>query len=296
MISDPFPDVSFIHQGRLLEAEAIEGGRRANEFSMSPLVDLEFFDEAPVGNVPVDDIQETEERVQCVEHYVPFAKRAFEERGLVYPFCAQSSRASLQPLPGHEVLARRCAEFAGDVGIGNPTAKKFESRAFRALHRLIGGWAVSVGTPRTGKTGPAKAVTAFRSLLRSTEIGAYKNPDPSHSGDYGVDAVYVLGREWGGPVVFLQAKNSSFDRAKFAEHLTRASFALQEWFGHRIDTVRNVITVFAVNTVLTTDLKHSAFADCGLGSGYHVLDSVDILFAETESVDARSRRDELIEF
>ncbi len=111
-----------------------------------------------------------------------------------------------------------------------------------------------------------------------------------------MDAVYVLGREWGGPLVFLQAKNSSFDRAKFAEHLTRASFALQEWFGHRIDTVRNVITVFAVNTVLTTDLKHSAFADCGLGSGYHVLDSVDILFAETESVDARSRRDELIEF
>jgi hypothetical protein len=295
MISDPFPDVSFIHQGRLLEVEAIEGGRRADEFSMSPLVDLEFFDEAPVGNVPVDDIQETEERIQCVEHYVPFAKRAFEERGLVYPFGAQRSRASLQPLPGHEVLARRCAGLAGHVGVGNRTAKKFESRAFRALHRLIGGWAVSVGTPRTGKTGPAKAVTAFRSLLRSTEIGAYKNPDPSHSGDYGVDAVYVLGREWGGPVVFLQAKNSSFDRAKFGGDLMRVSDALQEWFGHRIDKVRKVVTVCAVNTVLTSELKQRAFAACSDASGYHILDSVDILFAETKTAHAPVDVEEVIE-
>jgi hypothetical protein len=111
-----------------------------------------------------------------------------------------------------------------------------------------------------------------------------------------MDAICILGREWGGPLVFLQAKNSSFDRAKFAGDLLRVSDALQEWFGHRIDKVRSVITVCAVNTVLTTDLKHRAFTACSAGSGYHILDSVDILFAETESVDARTRRDELIEF
>ena len=57
-----FPDLSFVQQGRLLEIEAIEGGRQSNEFSTCPSTELSE-DDGPVGLTSADDIQETEERV-----------------------------------------------------------------------------------------------------------------------------------------------------------------------------------------------------------------------------------------
>ena len=295
MISAPFPNVSFIQDARLLEVEAVYGGRRADAFSTSPVNGLAL-DEAPVANVAADDIQETEERVQLLSQYVPFAEQAFEERGLTYPFIIQDDRASLGALPGHKGLAETCAELSGCVGIGSGRAKEFECRAFRALHRLVGGWGVCVGHPRRNHAGLKRAVSQFRALLRKAEAGQYMRKSHAASGDYGMDAAWILGREWGGPLIFLQAKNAPFDREKFGADVLRASDALQEWFGHRVDKLRQVIVVCAVNTVLTTELKEKAFAACVGSAGYHIFDCVDIVLAETRTPDHILARDTATEF
>ena len=274
-----FPDLSFVQQGRLLEIEAIEGGRQSNEFSTCPSGVLSE-DDVPVGLTFADDIQETEERVSDLQKYVPYAQCAFKQRGLTYPFRISSNRASLEGVSIHADLARDCADLSAGVGIGNKVAKQFELRAFRALHELIGGWAVCVGAPRNDRTGCRRAVAKFRDLLRDFERGTYENPNPPRSGDYGMDGVWILGREWGGPVVFLQVKNSYFDIEKFSSDFFRQSDALWQWFGKRLDQRRTVITVVALNTILTVEQKEAAFEAPKAGCGYHIIDCVDILFAE----------------
>ena len=279
-----FPSLSFVQQGRLLEIEAIEGGRQSNEFSTCPSAELSE-DDGPVGLTSTDDIQETEERVNDLQMYVPYAQRAFKQRGLIYPFRISSNRASLEDVAIHADLARDCAGLSADVGVGNKVAKQFELRAFRALHELIGGWAVCVGTPRNDGTGCRRAVAQFRNLLRDFERGTYENPNPPKSGEYGMDGVWILGREWGGPVVLLQVKNSFFDTEKFSSDFFRQSDALRQWFGKRLDQRRAVITVVALNTILTVEQKEAAFEASKAGSGYHIIDSVDILFAERRGTD-----------
>lgn len=274
-----FPDLSFVQQGRLLEIEAIEGGRQSNEFSTCPSAALGE-DDGPVGLTPTDDIQETEERVDDLQMYVPYAQRAFKQRGLIYPFRISSNGASLEDVPIHADLARDCAGLSADMGVGDKVARQFELRSFRALHELIGGWAVCVGAPRNDGTGCRRAVAKFRHLLRDFERGAYQNPNPPNSGDYGMDGVWILGREWGGPVVLLQVKNSFFDTEKFSSDFFRQSDALRQWFGKRLDQRRAVITVVALNTILTVEQKEAAFEASKAGSGYHIIDCVDILFAE----------------
>lgn len=241
----------------------------------------DFADDAPVGSVATDDIQEMEGRVANLQKYVPYAKKAFAERGLTYPFKTTANMATLESLPGQRSFAIECAQLSSAVGIGGSVAKKFEVRAFRALHRLIGGWAVCVGAPREKGTGCRRAVRAFRDQLNKVELGRYCNTDPPRSGDYRMDGIWLLGREWGGPLVYFQAKNSLFDPDRFAGDLLRLSDSLNEWFGRPLDKYREVIQVCAVNTILTTELKEDAFHACKAGCGYHILDGVDILFAET---------------
>ena len=103
----------------------------------------------------------------------------------------------------------------------------------------------------------------------------------STGGDFGLDAFLILGRTWGGPLFFVQAKNSSFDRGKCTSDLARLSDALQEWFGRHVDKFRSVIPVVAMNTVLTLELKEKAFHACNAGAGFHILDAVDVIHAET---------------
>jgi hypothetical protein len=286
-------DTAFIQGGRELEVEAVSG-----QFSPAALIapaDVQRGDcggaLAPDGYVPY-----MEERVAVLQEYVPHAAKAFKQRRLTYPFQISDNQDFLEVLPGQEELARTCAELSECVGIGQKTAKQFELRAFRSLHRLIAGWAVCVGSPRACRKGSRRAVTAFRNLLAPDyERGTYQNPNPPNSGDHGADAIWILGREWGGPVVLLQVKNSLFDPDRFAGDLVRQSDALQEWFGRRVDQCRAVITVCAVNSVLTIELKEAAFQACKAGCGYHLLDSVDILLAETRRDDLSRARDWCLE-
>ncbi len=285
MTAVPFPtDVSYIQAGRDLEVEAIEPGRRSNEFSMAPSLDeADDLDESPIAFTPLDDIIEAEERPSILSRYLPHAQKAFSERHLVYPFVLSSRRDSLQIIPGARILAESCAELSRMVGKGSSDgqlAKEFEKRAATALHRLIGGWGVCIGAPRDNGMGPKRAVQAFRSLL-TDEIGPYQAPKPPRNGDFGADAVWILGRTWGGPVVMFQAKNAGFSIRDIPTEFSRASDVLLEWFGKRINQHRAVISVFAVNTVFTRELKERAFESNGNQRGYHIIDAVDILHAET---------------
>jgi hypothetical protein len=271
----PFPtNISFIDEGRKLEAEAFDRGRRSNQISMRVLVSEGPFDGMPSE----DDIQETEERLATLKQYVPYAQEAFRDRGLVYPFQTATDENSLTPLEGNEDLARRCAELSDLVGRDNSEgrlAKGFETRAVRALHKFIGGWAVSVGSPRADRSGPRAAVERFRNMLQ-TDKGDYQPAQYPPAGDLGADAIWILGREWAGPIIYLQAKNSAFSIRAIPPEFHRARDILYEWFGRRMDS-RALINVFAVNTILTRELKESGF----LAGGIHLLDAADILTAES---------------
>src|SRR5258705_68155 len=243
----PFPrDVSFIQNGRRLEVEAVLGGRRSNELSMT---------QSSNEVLPTEeDAQETDERLQLLTSYVPFMNMAFDERGLAYPFARSHGGDALSVSPRSIALATRCAELSEMVGKGNgalPIAKNFEKRAVGALHSLIGGWAVCVGHPRDDGTGLAKAVRAFRSLIRNDGNPFDGKKEYSPGGDLGADAFWVLGRSWSGPIIYFQAKNTQFSIDDVPGEFFRVSDVLLEWFGRRLDQGRSLIRVFGVNSVLT---------------------------------------------
>ena len=288
-MTEPFPiDVTFIQDGRLLEVEAFDSGRRSNQIAAVP-------DEGLLSLAADDDIVETEERIKTVATYVPYAQAAFDGRDLKYPFRQSLEGDSLRPLEGMEAFAKRCSELSDLVGKNNyegRLAKLFERRAVEALHRFIGGWAVNVGAPRDDRSGPKKAVRRFREIL-GNDRGDFVPTAYSKAGDLGADGVWVLGKVWGGPIVFLQAKNCPFSIRDIPEEFNRAADILYEWFGRRIANCRTVIRVYAVNTLLTSTLKDRVFQAGGGGSCIHVLDAADILAAEELPSNYKDLRDEL---
>jgi hypothetical protein len=100
-----------------------------------------------------------------------------------------------------------------------------------------------------------------------------------------LDAVWILGRSWGGPILALQAKNAEFSITDLPQEFMRISEVLLPWFGRRIDQRRATVPIYAVNTVLTTEMKEKAFEACGGQRGLHILDAVDVLLAEQSPKD-----------
>jgi hypothetical protein len=272
-------DLSFIQNGRQMEIDAIESGRRLLKDDSAALK-------------PEDDIQETAERARVLDKYLPHAEAAFRERQLTYPFQRSTNRDSLAVIPGRGHFAGKCVELTELVGRSNAadtSAKRFEVRAVQALHRLIGGWAVCVGSPREDGTGAERAVTAFRRLLEAEKGDHWRAAYPA-GGDFGADAFWILGRSWGGPVMYFQAKNTAFSLRNAPPEFLRISEVLREWFGRRIDQRRAVVPVYAVNTIFTRGLKERVF-EAGGGKGYHVLDAADILYAEALPRNFKTTRD-----
>jgi hypothetical protein len=275
-----FPtDLSFIERGRGAEIEAVEGGRTGMEFSTAPdLPNALAFDEKTIAFRPVDDILEMEEREMALSEYVPYAQRAFADREIAYPFGRREYTSRLEVLPGLETVAEKCADLGRMVGIGNRTAKDFEVRAVKALHKLMGGWAVCLGSPRQEATGPERAVRKLRELIPRERGDFFRSEYPAN-GDLGADAIWILGRSWGGPIVYFQAKNSAFSIRDIPGEFMRPSDVLLDWFGRRIDVSRRLIMVYGVNTILSTEMKERAF-QASSGNGCHIIDAVDIVHAE----------------
>lgn len=273
-----YPDLSFVSIARDLEVEAVDGGRALSEITLDPGIDEEGEDAAVLGR-SVDSVDKTEERTKAVRQYENYARKAFEQRGLTYPFQLSVAGDSLEVLPGAVTIAKRTAELSSMVRQGDKIAKLFETTAFRALHALAGGWGVCTGHPRERPGGPGKAIPRFRSLLQDWEIGKELPGVVARSGDHGADGFLVMGRSWGGPVFFFQAKNVNFSTKEFPSEFLRMSDILNDWFGLRIDRYRRVVPVLAVNTVLTLEDKSVAF-EAGGPHGLHFVDAVDILCFE----------------
>jgi hypothetical protein len=290
-----FPDLSFVEIARELEVEAVDGGRASNELTLDPGIADEGED-APVVGRSIDDVEETQERTQAVKQYGDYARRAFEQRGLTYPFQASAAGDSLEVLPGAMRLAKRTAELSSMVRQGDKTAKLFEKTAFRTLHALAGGWGVCMGHPRERPGGPRKAIPRFRELLQDWECGSEWPGSIARSGDHGADGFLVLGRCWGGPVFFFQAKNVNFSIREYPTEFGRMSEIFNDWFGTRIDHFRGVVPVFAVNTVLTIENKAAAFQAGGVHGGVHIIDAVDILCFEFVGSDHPCRKADCVIF
>ena len=280
----PFPpDVSWIQEGRSLEVEAIAPGQSTARLMGTPsqgTVD----EEASVVMSEVSEIQDVESRVRLLEVYVPHARQAFRDRELRYPFTNVAYGSSLTVLPGSMELAKSAAELTELVSRGGPSAKEFEVRATRALRRLVGGWAVCVGFPREDTElygGMEKAVMGFRKLLEK-ERGDFLPDCWPPGGDDGLDAIFLLGRSWGGPLVLLQSKNSSFEIKHLPTEFLRMSDICHTWFGRPIAKGRAVVPVYAVNSVLTHEMKECVYA---AGNECHIIDAVDILLAESLPAD-----------
>ena len=278
-----FPDLSFIDTGRRVEVEAVEGGRAMNEFTVDPESGGND-EEVRVLGKAVDDMEETGERVQTLQEYVPHARSAFQQRGLTYPFDTSLGGDSLSVLPGHADTARLAAKLSAAVSQGKAIAKEFEMRAFRALQLFLGGWGVCVGAPRDDGQGPEAAIRRFRALLEAWEVGQDWPADFARSGDYGADGFVILGRGWGGPVVFFQSKNTSFSLKDFPEEFARMSEVFNDWFGRRVNRYRTVVPVCALNTVLTIEQKER-IAEARGPLGGHIIDAADILGAELGSIE-----------
>jgi hypothetical protein len=278
------PNLEFIDIGRRLEVEAIDGGRRQSELTVDPSASGVFSldtEEEPVLFKSVDDVQEHEEEEQSASRYAEYAQLAFSQRGLTYPFAPDATSSSLEVIAGQDLLASTIADLARIVRLGKADAKRFEKRAFRALWRLIGGWGVSVGSPREQQgIGEQAAVEQFRQYLQHSEVGEHWPDDFSPNGDRGADGFIILGRKWGGPLVFFQCKNTEADVEKAAAEFLQVSRIIEDWFGKRHNQTRQTIRVVAFNTVLTLATKEELFRNAGEGSGMHILDSVDILCAE----------------
>jgi len=284
-------DLSFIDQARALEVEAIDSGRSTSEFALAPggsNLDAEVGEgeEEALHGRPVDDVIELDERLRDLPQYVELARIAFQQRGLSYPFEIDDSLQSLITRRGTDEFARAVAQLSRIIRQGNPEASKFEKRAFRALHRLVGGWGVCVGAPRVAAAmGAEKSIRLYRSLLLPHEKSGHWPKEFSPNGDNGADGFLILGRAWGGPVAFYQSKNTGFDLESHPEEFSRIPAVAEDWFGKKLNAARRVIPVLALNTVLTIELKEKIYTEPGETSGVHIIDAVDILAAESVPVD-----------
>ena len=52
------------------------------------------------SDVSVDSVEKTEERTKAVRQYENYARKAFQQRGLTYPFQLSAAGDSLEVLPG----------------------------------------------------------------------------------------------------------------------------------------------------------------------------------------------------
>ena len=281
-------DLSFIDEARALEVEAIEPGCTRCDFTFAPGqaslgVAVSENDEEALNGRPVDDVIEIGERIRDLPRYVDLAKVAFQQRGLEYPFEIDESRQSLALLRGGRRLASKVADLSRIVRHGQKDAANFEKRAFRSLHKLIGGWGVCVGAPREAlQMGEERTIRKFRDYLLPHECGSEWPTDFSPNGDHGADGFIILGRGWGGPIAFYQSKNTGFDLENYPEEFGRIPAIAEAWFGKKVDLGRQVIPVLALNTVLTIDLKEKIYSERGR-HGVHIIDAVDILAAEEVS-------------
>ena len=268
-------DLSNVDVATDIEHEAVYGGVPATAVSLVPAGALDTDDDRIFGR-PADDVIESDERKRALEFYVPYAEQAFQERGLRYPFRIIGSGRSLTVVEEHRPTATRLCELSGLRGKGGASAKQFERLGFRTLHSFVGGWAAHVGFPRDGRTGTPDAIRSFRNRLSSVERGGGA-VDPQSAGDHSADGFIILGRRWGGPLVFYQSKNSQFDVNGDHVDLMLADAAIERWFGRRLN--RQVLSVLAVNSVLTLQRKEQAF-EMRSRCPHHILDVVDVLAFE----------------
>jgi hypothetical protein len=285
-------DLSFAESARALEVDAIEGGRSLNEFTLDPQTSVND-EEVPVLGRSVDDAEETAERVSLIRRFLEYARLAYEQRGLVYPFQSAAGGDSLEIVPGHEPVAKRCAEISAMIRKGQPISKQFEETAFRALQKLVGGWAVCIGAPRRNGTGAELAIREFRRCLTRWETGGSWPSDFARNGDHGADGFIILGRAWGGPIVFFQAKNTNLDIKDHPEEFARHPEIIHDWFGKRWNQHRIIIPIIATNSVLTLEMKDRFFEARG-NSAVHMIDAVDILYTEVGSPRHHLRRQQCI--
>jgi hypothetical protein len=280
------PDLSFIDPSRAIEVEAVDAGRATSEFTLSPAPgnfqpEVGEDEEESIHGRPVDDVQEVAERRKELPQYIELARLAFQQRGLEYPFYLDASQQSLAINPALALLAEATAGLSRIIRLGNPEASRFEKRAFRALHRALGGWGVCIGSPRVNEgVGAERAIRWFRERLASWESGAHWPVDFGRNGDKGADGFVILGRYWGGPIAFYQSKNTGFDLQSHPEEFSRIPSITEDWFGRKLTQGRCIIPVLALNTVLTIELKERIFAERGECKGVHIVDAVDILAAE----------------
>jgi hypothetical protein len=285
-------DLSFVESARALEVDAMEGGRPLNEFTIDPQTSAND-EEVPIMGRSVDDAEETAERVALVQQFLPYARYAYEQRGLVYPFQRSGAGDSFEIVPGQEQIAKRSASLSGMIRKGQPVSKEFEQEAFKALHKLVGGWGICVGAPRQNGTGAKAAIEDFRKSLLNWEKGDAWPQDFAKNGDHGADGFIILGRGWAGPMIFYQAKNTNFDLKDHPEEFSRMSENLHDWFGKRWDHHRKLIPVFAINSILTFEMKDRIFEARGT-AGVQMLDAVDILCAEFTGPQHQCRRRQCI--
>lgn len=278
-------DLSFVDLGREAEVEVVDTGRSLCEFTLAPgptslTAEIGEGEEDAVHGRPVDDVLDADERLRDLPRYVAMAQIAFQERGLVYPFEVSASHDGLTIKRGEGALAVKVADLSRIVRQGIPTAARFEKRAFRAAQKWIGGWGMCVGAPReTRGIGGEKAIRHFRGQLLRHEAGGYWPDNFTRNGDEGADGFLILGRGWGGPIVYYQSKNTSFDLESYPEEFGRMPSVMEDWFGRKLNTGRRVIPVLALNTILTIALKEQIFEARG-EAGVHILDAVDILASE----------------
>ncbi len=285
----PSLDLSYIDEARALEVEAVDTGRGTSEFTFAPGAsnfgaDVRENDEEALHGRPVDDLLEIDERLIDLPRYVDLAKIAFHQRGLTYPFEVDESHQALTINPSLARFALKVADLSRVIRHGNPDASKFEKRAFRALHKLMGGWGMCVGSPRENpKMGAEKTIRHYRSKLLPYEHGPSWPKDFSSNGDAGADGFLILGRAWGGPIAFYQSKNTGFDLEAHPEEFSRIPAIAEDWFGKKVNDGRRIIPILALNTVLTIDLKERIYSSRG-EQGVHIIDAVDILATETAAL------------
>jgi hypothetical protein len=281
------PDLEFVNVGRRLEVEAVDGGRSQSELTVDPNVSGTTTgedEEEPVLLRSVDDAEERSEEEQAVEQFSEYAQQAYSQRDLIYPFAVGSAKNALEVIAGRKGDASAVADLARMVRFGGDIAKQFEKRAFRALWSLVGGWAVSVGAPHEAAgLGEEAAINKFRDLLYKCEAGEAWPETYGKNSDRGADGFIVLGRQWGGPLVFYQCKNTEANIEKVADELIQIPRILEDWFGRKYNQCRQIIRVVALNTILTLETKERIFENAGEGVGMHIVDAVDILGAEKHS-------------
>jgi hypothetical protein len=286
-------DLAFVESARQLEVDAMEGGRPLNEFTVDPRAENASDEEVPIMGRSVDDAEETAERVALVRQFLPYARAAYCQRGLAYPFQESAAGDSFEVVPGQERTASRAAELSSMIRKGQPISKRFEEIAFEALQRFVGGWGWCVGAPRNNGRGAKHAIEEFRSELQKWESGDSWPTDFAKNGDHGADGFVILGRGWSGPILLYQAKNTNFELKDHPEEFARMPEILHDWFGRRWNQHRAVLPVLATNSVLTMEMKDGIYEARG-DAGVHMLDAVDILCAEFADAQHWTRRQHCI--